>query len=45
MHEEGPVREEVFDARSEFKNLKNFMNDEGYDDKHIADALKQEKDR
>jgi len=25
MHEEGPIREEVFEARAQLKNLQNFL--------------------
>lgn len=35
MHEEGPVREEVFEANVQLKNLKEFMAKEGYDPKDI----------
>lgn len=31
MHEEGPIRDQVFEAEVEYKNLKNFMKVEGYD--------------
>lgn len=43
MHEEGPIREEVFEIKAQFKNLKKLMEDEGYDEKDIIEALKQEK--
>ena len=36
MHEEGPVREEVFESKAVLKNLKEFMTKEGYDEKEIA---------
>ena len=45
MHEEGPVREEVFEAKARFMNLRALMKSEGYDDKDIEDAIKQEKGR
>eukprot|EP00347_Sterkiella_histriomuscorum_P005910 403354803 len=45
MHEEGPIREEVFEANIQLKNIKEFMSKEGYDPKDIQEALKKEKDR
>ena len=45
MYEEGPLREEVFEAKAEFNNLKKLMEDEGYDTKEIEVALKEEKAR
>ena len=45
MNEEGPVREEVFEERLQFLNLKDLMHKEGYEEKDIADALNQEKGR
>lgn len=35
MHEEGPVREEVFEAAHEMRNLKKFMTKEGYNEKEV----------
>lgn len=43
MHEEGPVRAEVFEAKVTLKNLKAFMSTEGYDNKEIEEALNSEK--
>lgn len=45
MHEEGPIREEVFEERIKYENLKDLMKNEGYEDKDIASALNAEKDR
>ena len=35
LHEEGPIREEVFEQRQVLENCKNFMRDEGYDEREI----------
>jgi hypothetical protein len=35
MHEEGPVREQVFEDRIFFENCKSFMKAEGYDSHDI----------
>jgi len=45
MHEEGPVREEVFEERIKYENMKDLMKKEGYEEKDIADALNTEKGR
>ena len=45
MHNEGPVREQVFELKAQFKNLKGLMNEQGYDEKDVQDAIKQEKAR
>jgi hypothetical protein len=45
MHEEGPVREQVFEAKARFMNIKALMKEEGYDDKDIADAINVETGR
>jgi hypothetical protein len=45
MHEEGPIREEVFEARIQLQNHKDFLTSEGYDPKQIQEAIKAEKDR
>ena len=45
MHEEGPIREQVFELKAEFKNLKGLMNEEGYDDKDMHQAIQGEKAR
>lgn len=43
MHEEGPIREEVFEERIKYKNLKCLMRTEGYEEKEIAEAIDGEK--
>lgn len=45
MHEEGPIREQVFEAKAVLQNLKSLMQSEGYDNKQIEEALKKEKER
>ncbi len=45
MQEEGPIREQVFEDRIVFSNIVDFMQREGYEDKEIAGALNQEKQR
>ncbi len=45
MLEEGPVREEVFEAKAEFKNLKKLLEQEGYNDKEIQKALNDQKQK
>ena len=45
MNEEGPIREEAFQYRVELINLTDFLKKEGYDDKEILDALKEEKSK
>lgn len=45
MQEEGPVREEVFEIKAQYKNLKSLMEDEGYNEKDINEALNEEKKR
>jgi len=45
MNEEGPVREEVFEERIKYENLKCLLKDEGYEERDIAGALNQEKGR
>jgi hypothetical protein len=32
LYEEGPVREEDFNYKSELRNLKDMLDSEGYDD-------------
>lgn len=45
MNEEGPIREQVFEERILLQNHKNFMSKEGFDEKEIQQALKDEKAR
>lgn len=40
MHEEGPIREEVFEQRQLLENCKSFMRDEGYGEREIQSVLK-----
>ena len=40
IHEEGPVREQVFEQRQVLENCKNFMRDEGYSEREIQQILK-----
>jgi hypothetical protein len=39
MHDEGPIREEVFYIKAKLKNLRRLMAEEGYDEKDIQAAL------
>ena len=40
LNEEGPVREEDFNYKSELKNINRMLKDEGYDDQEIGQALR-----
>jgi hypothetical protein len=39
LYEEGPIREQDFNYKSEMSNLKDMLIQEGYDDSEIARAL------
>jgi hypothetical protein len=39
LYEEGPIREEGFNYRSELKNIKGMLKEEGYDDNDLDGAL------
>jgi len=39
LHEEGPIREQDFNYKSELRNLKDMLTYEGYDDAEMFKAL------
>ena len=41
MHNEGPVREQVFEDRIMMKNYINLMGEEGYSNEDISKALEK----
>ena len=43
LNEEGPVREQDFNYRSELRNIKDLMKEEGYDGEDLDGALKSHK--
>ena len=45
MHNEGPVREEIFHDKQVLHNLKTFMTKEGYEEKDIEQVLKNNRSR
>ena len=40
LYEEGPVREQDFNYKSELRNIKDMMKEEGYDGEDLDGALK-----
>lgn len=42
LNEEGPVREEDFNYKSELRNINRMLKDEGYDEQDIGQALRLE---
>ncbi len=39
MHNEGPVREQIFEERIVLKNYEDLMREEGYSEEDIKEAL------
>jgi hypothetical protein len=40
LNDEGPIREDDFAYRSQLKNLKVMLNEEGYDEQELSQAMK-----